>query len=266
MSRPIPQGAPDFIIGMERCLLRVYDDKRPNRISKPGDVPDGKWTAGVGHTSAGLHPAMTVTREMAALWLMDDLRDAARKIELKIGAERVAELGEHQFIALLSFVFNLGTGNPKKKEWDIWGLLRAGRFAEAGDQFSRFVNWDGKPAAGLVKRRNAEQELWQRDLEIEPVDPPSSVTRAEDTPPTPTVVKPIGKSTVAAAGGAAVVATPLTFEGVGKAVKSVHEQLGSIHGFHITKDMVIGALTLAAVFLVALALLKLLQHMREARA
>jgi len=264
MTRAVPKGAADFIIGFERCVLRVYDDKFPNRISKPGDVPVGRWTAGVGHTSPSLHPGMTVTKEMAALWLLDDLRDAARKIELKIGAAALGSLGENQFIALLSFVFNLGTGDPRKPEWTIWKLIRAGKLDQAKDQFSRFVNWGGKPAAGLIRRRNAEQALWVLDMEVEEVDPPSSVTRAEPTPPTPTMSTPVGKGTVAAAGGAAVVATPLTFEGVGKAVASVHDQLANVHGFHITKDMVIGALTLAAVFLVSLALLKLYQHLRTA--
>lgn len=175
--RPVPQIAVDFISGKEACRLKAYPD--------PGSKDGNPWTVGYGHTGPEVVEGYRVTKARALLDLADDLRDAARAIYRKIG-DVVDELTEHQYAALLSFVFNLGTGNPKKREWAIWGLLRKRHFDQVPGQMILFVNNDGKKMQGLVNRRTEEIKLWSTE---EPgsvdADPPSSVTRSTPTPPTP---------------------------------------------------------------------------------
>lgn len=205
--RPIPLDiVVPFLLEREAEVLRVYDDKAPRKILKPGDKVLGVLTAGVGHTG-GLEIGMRVTRALSRAWLKSDLiHKAALPLERKIGSV-VEELTKHQYAALLSFVFNLGTGNPKKPEWTIWKLLRARHFDQIPLQMMQFVNWDGKKSEALVARRAAEVALWAvSEPGSQPEAPASSVTRREPTPPTPADPTPAHKDAgVVAAGATAAV-------------------------------------------------------------
>lgn len=241
--RAIPNAAVTFIKKHEGCVLRVYDDKHPSRILKPGDPVEGVLTAGWGHTGSDLKIGMTVTKAMAEAWLKDDLtRKAALPLKAKIGAV-VDLLTDNQYAALLSFVFNLGTGNPKKKEWTIWKLLRAKHFAQVPAEMALFVNWNGKKSQGLVNRRNFEIALWSKD---EPgavaIDPPSSVTRREETAPTASDPVPPQKSATfisAALGTAATV--PVAATQVTQAIEPYKDSSP------LVGQMVAGVATLAAI-------------------
>lgn len=193
--RPIPSFMRAFLRKEERDVLRVYDDKRPKLILKPGSTVLGKLTAGTGHTGDDLHIGLDVTQAMSDKWLTDDLiHKAALPLARKIGAV-VNDLTEHQYGALLSFVFNLGTGDPKKKEWTIWKKLRARQFKQIPAELVRFINWQGEPSPGLVRRRQAEVALWLTNPAGSAVaHVPSSVTRREQTPPSPTDTKPLLQS------------------------------------------------------------------------
>lgn len=207
MTRAVPQSAVAFIKAQEQGVFRVYDDKQPKKILQPGDKVLGVLTAGWGKTG-GLAIGQEVTRAMAEIWLADDLvHKAAAPLFAKIGAV-VDDLTEHQYDALLSFVFNLGTGDPKKSEWQIWRLLRSRLFDQVQAEFGKFVNWDGKKSEGLVARRAREAQLWATaEPGSQPVAPPSSVTRREPTPPTPTDPTPAGKSATIITGGLGVAST-----------------------------------------------------------
>lgn len=121
--------------------------------------------------------------------------------------EIIARLTDHQYAALLSFVFNLGAG-PK---WTIWKSLNAGAFDQVPTQIMRFnkarVGGVLKTLPGLTNRRAAEVQLWNTpdedlpEVAIEqaiPLDsaplPPSSETRRVETPPAPMPVKPLATS------------------------------------------------------------------------
>lgn len=215
MSRPIPQVALDMICDHEKLVKFCYDDAFfPPREAKVGEKAKGCFTAGFGHTGIDVYPGMTVTYALAVQWLQQDLATAAKRLEAKIGADVVHDLTTNQYAALLMFVFNTGTGNPKKKEWAIWGLLRKRAFDQVPIQLARFVN-DVRPDGtvrkldGLVKRRNAEIALWATaEPNSEAVNLPSSVTRREETPPTP--VEPpasIAKNPAVIAGAVGMIAS-----------------------------------------------------------
>lgn len=190
-SRPIPPAARALVQAWEKCVLRVYDDRQPELILRAGDEAKvkGVLTAGWGHTGLSLHLGMIITQSIADAWLDLDLERAAAALERKVASpEAVAELTDNQYSALVSFVFNLGTGDPKKKEWRIWRLLRAKDYAAVHNEFARFVYDDGVKVTGLVNRRAAEQALWAKD---EPgtvtANLPSSVTRRANTEPAPLI-------------------------------------------------------------------------------
>lgn len=181
MTRPVPERAVALIKSFEKLVLEVYLD------------PVGIPTAGWGHVVLGGKEGTKVTQRQAELWLADDLSMAVKRLERKIGPV-VKELSDGQFGALVSFVFNLGTGDPKKAEWKIWGLLRQGAFDQVPAQMRRFVNAGGKRLNGLVRRRDAEVSLWY-DGEEPPEVPSSANTRHTPTPPTPeSQATPVAKS------------------------------------------------------------------------
>lgn len=224
MTRPIPTSILiPFLLESEQEFLRVYDDKRPKKILMPGDEVLGKLTAGIGHTGPELKIGMKVTRAMSRKWLVEDYQEAAEALEAKIGRAIADLLTEHQYAALLSFVFNLGTGDPKKPEWTIWKRLRAKQFDQVTIEMMRFVNWDGKKSEGLVKRRTAEVRLWstgEPGTHDEPEAPPSSVTRTEPTPPTPVDPTPPAKSaTIVTSVAGAAAAAPVVINQVSQAIQ-----------------------------------------------
>jgi GH24 family phage-related lysozyme (muramidase) len=189
--RSIPPAAFDLVKEQEDSILWVYDDAKGARHKDgtPREVVDGDkilgvLTAGTGHTGADVVPGMTVTQEMNDAWLYDDLQEAAHKITAKIGAAIVDMLTENQWIALLDFVLNLGTGRPDRPEWTIWKRLRDKHFDQVPLEMAKFVNAEVggvmRKIPDLVRRRNKEVEIWSTD---EPgtrdVQMPSSVTRAD---------------------------------------------------------------------------------------
>jgi lysozyme len=214
--RPVPAAFFTFIKREESCELRVYDDKQPKLLLRAGDERKvvGRLTGGFGHTGADLVLGMTVTHMLADSWLRSDAEHKAQiPLAAKIG-DVVWDLTDNQYAALLSFVYNLGTGNPNKPEWAIWRILRKRQFDQVPLQLDKFVNWDGKKSTGLVNRRNAEKALWATG-EPGTTDelPPSSVLRREDTPPTVADPTPIHKNpTIIASAIAAVTGIPKAVE------------------------------------------------------
>lgn len=218
--RPIPHAIlVPFLKREEADVLRVYDDARPKKILKIGDAVDGTLTAGVGHTDSSLRIGMAVTASMSSGWLRSDLvYKAGLPLERKIG--KVAEaLTDHQYAALLSFVFNLGTGDPKKPEWTIWKRLRAGQLDQVPGEMIKFVNWDGKRSSGLVNRRTAEIQLWHTgDPMTADVAPPSSVTRVTPTPPTPAAPRKLLSGPMVTTAGTAIATGAAAISQVSEAI------------------------------------------------
>lgn len=206
--RPIPDAAIDIVARWEGCKLKAYKDIV------------GVWTIGYGSTGAHVKPGMVITKAEARERLRDDLEIAAKRIHAKI-PKVVNKLTDNQYAALLSFVFNLGSGNPSKPEWTIWKRLRAEQFDQVPLEFMKFVNAGGKKVQGLVNRRTSEVQLWSKD-EPGSVDEElsSSVTREVLTPPTKSDPIPAHRSKTIVTTVAGVVATiPVAAQQVASAVE-----------------------------------------------
>lgn len=191
--RAIPKTAVDLVAKWEGCELTAYRDIV------------GVVTIGFGHTGPEVKVGQKITQAQAKALLTEDLKTAAARIYKRIGPV-ADELSDNQWSALLSFVFNLGDGNPKKPEWTIWKVLKARKFDEVPAQMMRFVNAGGKRVQGLVNRRTSEVALWHED-EADEAPIPSSVTRSIPTPPTAIDSKPLTRSKSFMTAGATAIAT-----------------------------------------------------------
>jgi lysozyme len=189
MTRPVPQCALQFLKGAEAVRLTAYLDSAA--------VP----TIGVGHTGPEVHLGMTITPSQSDAYLFADATKAATRLALMVKAEVIEALSEHQYAALISFVFNLGT--PKST---LWGLLNARNFAAVPAKMMEFDKARVKgrlvELPGLYNRRAAEVALWKTAdvaaatamVQAVPPTPPSSYTRAADTPEAQGSLKPNSRS------------------------------------------------------------------------
>ena len=100
MTRPVPQIAIDFVKGAEACDLASYADS------------GGVWTIGYGHTGLAIVRGLTITQDQADAYLAADLAVAADRLAAVVKASAINALADHQYAALISFVFNLGVAVP----------------------------------------------------------------------------------------------------------------------------------------------------------
>ena len=228
MTREIPKLAVDFVARFEGCELTAYRDIV------------GVLTIGYGSTGPHVTPGLTITTAKAKALLKDDLKIAADRITARIGSV-ANDLTEHQYAALLSFVFNLGA-NPS---WTIWKVLKARQFDQVPPQLLRFVNAGGKRVQGLVNRRTAEVALWGTADDDAP-QLPSSATRSMPTPPTPTDTKPLFQSKSFVTAGATTVATAAA--AVGQVSETINPFVGSSE---LVGRIVASLATLAAALAIA---------------
>ncbi len=125
----------------EGCKLTAYQDSV------------GVWTIGYGHTK-GVYDGMTITQDQAEQMLLSELEEYEGYIENMV----TVPLTQNQFDALVVWVYNLGPTNFKNST--LLKELNAGNYNAAGQEITRWNKAGGKVLAGLVKRREAEAELF----------------------------------------------------------------------------------------------------------
>ncbi|MCX8958329.1 lysozyme [Erwinia psidii] len=113
----------------------------------------GILTIGYGHTS-GVKPGDKITGQQADNFLRDDVLVA----EITVNTNVKVKLTQNQFDALVSFVFNIGSGNFVKST--LLKKLNTADYASAADEFTRWVYAGRKELEGLVMRRTAERDLF----------------------------------------------------------------------------------------------------------
>ena len=129
----------------EGCRLTAYQDQV------------GVWTIGYGHTGKGVVSGLTITQDQAEALLSSDIAGSAAYVNQVV----TVPLGQNQFDALVDFVFNLGRaafgGSTMLKQ------LNAGNFTPAAGQFVLWDHAGGQVVMGLLRRRQAEQAMFQQD-------------------------------------------------------------------------------------------------------
>ena len=131
------------------ALIKEFEGLRLKAYQCPGGV----WTIGYGHT-AGVKPGMVITESQAEEYLKADLSAFERYLN-GLGLA----LNQNQFDALVSFIYNVGTGNFSSST-----LLRKVRVTPQDnsimDEFLRWVYSKGRVLPGLQRRRLAEMKLY----------------------------------------------------------------------------------------------------------
>ena len=115
-----------------------------------GGVP---WTIGWGATGKGIGPGTVWTRAQCDARLERDLRLYAADVVKALGG---ATVSQNQFDALVSFHYNTGA----IRRATLTRKHRAGDFAGALREFSRWNKAAGRVMKGLTRRRNAEAQLY----------------------------------------------------------------------------------------------------------
>lgn len=138
----IGQAGIDLIKRFEGCRLESYQDSV------------GVWTIGYGHTQ-GVYAGQRITQEDAEALLRADLKSFSKKVSLLVGDK----VNQQQFDALVSFAYNLGVGNLKSSTL-LKRVLANPNDPDIETQFNKWVYAGGKILNGLVKRRQAEADLY----------------------------------------------------------------------------------------------------------
>lgn len=119
--------------------------------------PVGIWTIGYGHTG-GVKSGDVVSESQAEMLLRDDLTTAERAVN-----SHGLHLSQNQFDALVSLVFNIGSGNFSRSTLLRMAKQNANDPAIAGE-YRKWVKGrvNGRliTLPGLVKRREAELKLY----------------------------------------------------------------------------------------------------------
>ena len=132
---------------------------------KEGFTPVAKWDFkqhSVGYGTKG-RPGERITVEEAERRLREEAGEVSNWIEKNVKVP----LSQDQHDALVSFGFNLGTGNLEKLRDDI----NAGEFERVAERMLTFDKADGKTEPGLVRRRQEEAMMFLSDSEPMPVAP-----------------------------------------------------------------------------------------------
>lgn len=118
----------------------------------------GVWTVGWGHThcaEALASVSLSITAEQACHLLDFDLHP------VEAGVTRLCPtLNQNQFDALCSFAFNLGV--PALAQSNLLREILLGNVFAAAGEFARWVHAGDKVDPGLVRRREAEKQVFLR--------------------------------------------------------------------------------------------------------
>jgi lysozyme len=127
----------------EGCRFEAYLDQ------------NGIPTIGYGHTGPEVHLGLIWTQEQCDAALEGDIAWAASVVNRCV----TYPINQDEFDALTDFCFNVGSGNFEKST--LLKELNSGNLSAAAAQFDEWDHASGKVVAGLLRRRTAEQHLFQ---------------------------------------------------------------------------------------------------------
>ena len=143
MSKPIGAAGLALIKRFEGCRLKAY---------KP--VPTEKyWTIGWGHYGPDVQEGQTITQAQADAMLAADCQRFADAVDNPAFCPLTSQLNANQRDALISFTFNCGAGCLKT-------LCKGRTLGQICAAMALYDKSNGKPLAGLTRRRKAEQALF----------------------------------------------------------------------------------------------------------
>lgn len=128
--------------GFEGCELIPYQDSA------------GIWTDGYGNTH-GVVPGVAITQEKAEADLVRNVQTAVYAVNHYVAIH----LRQNEFDSLVDFCFNCGAGNFASST--MLRKLNQGDLVGAAREFERWDMAGGKHVAGLLRRRKAEEAMFE---------------------------------------------------------------------------------------------------------
>ena len=139
-------------------LVKSFEGFQTHAYRCPAGIP----TIGYGTTTYpdGRKVQMedTCTEKDACVWLLHEITEDAEAINRHV----TTALNQNQFDALASFAYNVGRGAFMGSTL-LW-KLNAGDYHGAADQFLKWTHGGGVELPGLVRRRNAERDLFLAEV------------------------------------------------------------------------------------------------------
>lgn len=140
--RILPEGE-QLIQKFEGCRLESYV------------CSGGRWTVGWGETGPDIRKGTVWTQEQADARFQARLRKIEGEVEMMLKGQRIPD---SVFSALVCLAYNIGTDALSKST--LMRKLRKADFLGAWAEYPRWVHAAGTMLPGLIRRRKAEQDLW----------------------------------------------------------------------------------------------------------
>ena len=119
--------------------------------------PANVWTIGYGRTR-NVKEGDRITEPQAERDLLEELEEFKHQVLHSVKVE----LTQNELDALTSWTYNLGVGNLNSST--LLKKLNAGSKDKVPAEMLRWNKASGKVLAGLTKRREAEAELWAKEV------------------------------------------------------------------------------------------------------
>ena len=151
-----PEDNHNTFEGLDKLLniVKSFEGFFPQAYLCPAKV----WTIGWGTTiyqnGKKVQSGDTITRDEAQKELLYELQDNMNFVK-----KHIKGINEDQFQALVSFVYNCGSGSLQNTQ--IRKALDEKRFSDVPNQMMRWINAKGKPLMGLWRRRASEALMFQ---------------------------------------------------------------------------------------------------------
>ncbi|HUD31109.1 MAG TPA: lysozyme [Novosphingobium sp.] len=160
-AAPLPTAAPVRSLGTAGAMLirkwegcaRALPDGTFAAYPDPGSADGQPWTIGWGSTGPDVHRGVVWTQAQCDARFDVDIASYVAQVAAFVDE---APTTQNQFDALVSFHYNTGA----LRSSTLGRLHRQGRFAEAQDEFGKWIYNDHKPMNGLKARRADEAELY----------------------------------------------------------------------------------------------------------
>ena len=136
------------------ALIRRFEGFRAEAYR----CPAGVWTIGYGHTSQAGPPKVRAGMVVSEAEARSILAADAAMFAEGVRAALTREVSKEQFSALVSFAFNVGIGAFRRSS--VLKMVNEGRFEAVPERLRLWVKADGRRLEGLVRRREAEGELF----------------------------------------------------------------------------------------------------------
>ena len=135
-------------------LIKYFEGFEDTAYLCPANV----WTIGYGRTR-NVKEGDRITEPQAERDLLEELEEFKHQVLHSVKVE----LTQNELDALTSWTYNLGVGNLNSST--LLKKLNAGSKDEVPAEMLRWNKAGGEVLAGLTKRREAEAELWAKEVE-----------------------------------------------------------------------------------------------------